>query len=183
MSIAERGVSMLAVAAAVSLLAFEAGCAFGGAEHAAAPPPAEACDAEVKPARLDLTLKDMHGNDVNLASFKGKVILINFWATWCAPCKVEIPDLVELQEQYGDDLQVLGISVDDEPADMIPWAEQLEVNYPFLVGLNRDDVDEAYGPFLGIPQTFIISRDGTLCRTHAGIAPKETFEREIKALL
>ena len=75
------------------------------------------------------------------------------------------------------------MSVDDSPEDMKPFAEKLKINYPLLVGLNREDVDKAYGPFLGIPQTFIISRDGKICRKHAGIAPKEKFEAEIKALL
>ena len=65
------------------------------------------------PRKLDFTLKDMHGVDVQLESFKGKVILLNFWATWCGPCQAEIPSLVELQEQYKDDLVVLGLSVDD----------------------------------------------------------------------
>ena len=73
-----------------------------------------------KPAPLHFTLKDMNGVDVKLASFKGKVILLNFWATWCGPCKAEIPSLVELQEQYGDDLVVLGFSVDDPVEKMRP---------------------------------------------------------------
>ena len=77
--------------------------------------PGEPEDAEAagKPAPLDFTLKDMNGVDVKLESFKGKVILLNFWATWCGPCRAEIPSLVELQEQYKDDLVILGFSVDD----------------------------------------------------------------------
>ena len=193
MSRTERLVSMIAVVAAGFLLTFDIGCHSDPVEQAAAPS-AEACDAVVKeekpspsavgqPANLALSLKDMNGADVALASFKGKIILLNFWATWCAPCKAEIPHFVDLQQQYARDLQILGVSVDDSPADVKPYAAQYKMNYPVLIGLNREDVDKAYGPFLGIPQTFIISRDGTICRKHAGIASKEKFEQEIKALL
>jgi thiol-disulfide isomerase/thioredoxin len=136
-----------------------------------------------KPARLDFKLKDMHGVDVKLDSFKGKVILLNFWATWCGPCKAEIPSLVELQEQYADDLVVLGFSVDDPPEKMKPYAEEYKVNYPLLVGNGREDVQNAFGPLLGIPVSVIIGRDGIIAKKHTGIATKEQFEREIKALL
>jgi cytochrome c biogenesis protein CcmG/thiol:disulfide interchange protein DsbE len=136
-----------------------------------------------KPARLDFKLKDMNGVDVRLDSFKGKVILLNFWATWCGPCKAEIPSLVELQEEYADDLVVLGFSVDDTPEKMKPYAEEYKVNYPLLVGNGREDVQNAFGPLLGIPVSVIIGRDGTIVKKHTGIATKEQFEREIKALL
>lgn len=136
-----------------------------------------------KPAKLDFKLKDMHGVEVRLDSFKGKVILLNFWATWCGPCKAEIPSLVELQEQYKDDLVVLGFSVDDPAEKIKPYAEEYKVNYPLLVGNGREDVQNAFGPLLGIPVTVIIGRDGIIAKKHTGIATKEQFEREIKALL
>jgi cytochrome c biogenesis protein CcmG/thiol:disulfide interchange protein DsbE len=136
-----------------------------------------------KPARLDFKLKDMNGVDVKLDSFKGKVILINFWATWCGPCKAEIPSLVELQAKYADDLVVLGFSVDDPAEKMKPYAEEYKVNYPLLVGNGREDVQNAFGPLLGIPVSVIIGRDGIIAKKHTGIASKEQFEREIKALL
>ena len=151
----------------------------------AAGSPGEPEDAAVagKPARLDFKLKDMNGVDVRLDSFKGKVILINFWATWCGPCKAEIPSLVELQQEYADDLVVLGFSVDDPAEKMKPYAEEYKVNYPLLVGNGREDVQNAFGPLLGIPVTVIIGRDGIIAKKHTGIATKEQFEREIKALL
>ena len=93
----------------------------------------------------------MNGVDVKLASFKGKVILLNFWATWCGPCKAEIPSLVELQTQYADDLVVLGFSVDDTVEKMKPYAAQYKINYPLLVGNGREDVQEAFGPALRHP--------------------------------
>jgi thiol-disulfide isomerase/thioredoxin len=136
-----------------------------------------------KPARLDFKLKDMNGVDVKLDSFKGKVILLNFWATWCGPCKAEIPSLVELQEKYADDLVVLGFSVDDTPEKMKPYSEEYKVNYPLLVGNGREDVQNAFGPLLGIPVSVIIGRDGIIAKKHTGIATKEQFEREIQSLL
>ena len=136
-----------------------------------------------KPARLDFQLKDMNGVDVKLDSFKGKVILLNFWATWCGPCKAEIPSLVELQEKYADDLVVLGFSVDDPAEKMKPYAEEYKVNYPLLVGNGREDVQNAFGPLLGIPVSVIIGRDGIIAKKHTGIGTMEQFEREIKALL
>jgi thiol-disulfide isomerase/thioredoxin len=136
-----------------------------------------------KPAPLHFTLKDMNGADVTLASFKGKIILLNFWATWCGPCKAEIPSLVELQAQYGDDLVVLGFSVDDPVEKMRPYAAQYKINYPLLVGNGREDVQDAFGPLSGIPVSVIIGRDGRIAKKHSGIATKSQFEREIKALL
>lgn len=141
-----------------------------------------ACLPDAKPAK-DFTLPAIDGKKVALSSFKGKVVLLNFWATWCGPCKAEIPAFVELQTQYKDDLVVLGLSVDD-PADKArAFAEQYKVNYPMVLGLGRDDIQDAYGPIYGIPASFLISRDGKVCKRHLGIAPKAQFEREIKALL
>lgn len=135
------------------------------------------------PAPLNYTMKDVNGNDVTLSSFKGKAILVNFWATWCGPCKIEIPHLVELQEQYKDDLVILGVSVDDTAEKMKPYAAEYKINYPLLVGLGHDDMQEAYGPLWGIPVSVFIDRDGNVSKRHSGIATKEQFEREIKAAL
>lgn len=141
-----------------------------------------ACLPNAKPA-TDFTLPSLDGRKVTLSSFKGKVVLLNFWATWCGPCKAEIPGFVELQEQYKDDLVIIGLSVDD-PADKAKaFADQYKVNYPVVLGLGRDDIQDAYGPIYGIPASFLISRDGKVCKRHLGIAPKSQFEREIKALL
>jgi thiol-disulfide isomerase/thioredoxin len=134
-------------------------------------------------ARLDFTLKDMNGVDVSLEAFKGKVILLNFWATWCGPCRVEIPFLIELQNEYNGDLVVLGLSVDDPPEKLLPYAEEFKMNYPVLVGNGREDVQEAFGPLYGIPVSVFIGRDGVVAHKHSGIATKEQFDREIKALL
>ena len=152
----------------------------GAVEYPGEPDDAKAAG---KLAPLHFTLKNMDGADVQLASFKGKVILVNFWATWCGPCKAEIPSLVELQEQYGKDLVILGVSVDDPVEKMRPYAAQYKINYPLLVGNGREDVQDAFGPLFGVPVSVIIGRDGKIAKKHSGIATKSQFEREIKALL
>jgi thiol-disulfide isomerase/thioredoxin len=143
-----------------------------------------ACPANAKPAPLDFVLKDVANKDVRLSDFKGKVILLDFWATWCGPCKIEIPWFIEFQQKYGKaGLQVIGISVDDPLDKLAPFAKQMKMTYPVLQGLGRDNVQDAYGPMVGLPVTVMISRDGKICSKHVGMGNKETFEREIKALL
>jgi thiol-disulfide isomerase/thioredoxin len=136
-----------------------------------------------RPAPLNYTLKDMNGVPVSLASFKGKVIVINFWATWCPPCEVEIPDLVELQKAYSDDIVILGVSIDDTVEMLKPFASERQMNYPVLVGLGQEDMQNAYGPMYGLPVSVFISRKGVIARRHTGILSKDQFEREIKGLL
>jgi peroxiredoxin len=157
-------------------------------------PATAACPADSKVANLNFTMKDMHGRDVTLSDYRGKVILLDFWATWCVPCKYEIPGFVELQERYGArGLQVIGVSVDDTMDKLAPFARQFHINYPILQGLGHDEVQEAYGPIWGIPINIVISRDGKICAKHTGLPPseggplekavKEAYEAEIKALL
>ncbi|MGD9903418.1 MAG: TlpA family protein disulfide reductase [Vicinamibacterales bacterium] len=141
-----------------------------------------ACVADAKPA-TDFTLPTLDGKQLSLGAHRGKVVLLNFWATWCGPCKAEIPGFVELQQQYKNDLVVIGLSVDDTAEKARPFVEQYKVNYPIVLGVGRDDIQDAYGPIYGIPASFLISRDGKVCKRHLGIAPKAQFEREIKALL
>jgi peroxiredoxin len=144
----------------------------------------DACPLDAPEAKLDFTLKDLNNADVRLADFKGQVILLDFWATWCGPCKVEIPGFVEMQNRYGPEgLQVIGISIDDRLEQLTPFAAEMKMNYPVLQGLGRDDVTDALGPIYGVPTTLLISREGKVCATHAGMTPKETFERQIKELL
>ncbi|MGE0448097.1 MAG: TlpA family protein disulfide reductase [Vicinamibacterales bacterium] len=146
--------------------------------------PVLSCPADAKPARLDFTLKDVDGRDVALSDYRGKVVLLDFWATWCGPCKVEIPHFVEFQEKYGPKgLQIVGVSVDDTADKLAPYVKEMGMNYPVLQGLGRDDLQDAYGPILGIPVSVMISRDGKICATHTGLTGKEIFEQEIAALL
>jgi thiol-disulfide isomerase/thioredoxin len=146
--------------------------------------PILSCPADAKPAKLDFTMKDAQGHDVTLADFKGKVIVLDFWATWCGPCKVEIPHFIEFQDKYGaKGLQIVGISVDDPVDKLAPYIKEMGMNYVVLQGLGHDDVQDAYGPIMGIPVSVMISRDGKICATHTGLTSKDVFEREIQALL
>jgi len=143
-----------------------------------------ACPANAKPAKLNFTLKDLQNRDVSLASFKGKVLVLDFWATWCGPCKVEIPHFIEFQTAYGQQgFQVVGVSVDDTLDKLEPYVRDMKMNYLVLQGLGHDDLQDAFGPIFGIPVSVLISRDGKICATHTGLTGKDTFEREIKSLL
>jgi thiol-disulfide isomerase/thioredoxin len=166
------------------------------ASHDAAPASAEvteeaeeaeqdgaACMANAKPANYNFTVKDLDGKQVPLATFKGKTVLLNFWATWCGPCKAEIPGFVELQAKYRDQLTVIGYSVDDDAPKARAFAQEYKMNYPILLGEGREDVQDAFGPIWGIPASFLISKDGKICKKHLGIAPKNVFDKEIAALL
>ena len=135
-------------------------------------------------ANLDFTLTDMHGAQVRLADYKGKVILLNFWATWCGPCKVEIPDFVEVYAEYRDrGLEILGVlNLDDpSPDELRAFAAQYKMNYPVLRG--TDEFEAAHGPIYGLPTTFLIDRQGGICAKHMGPVNKEIVEREIQGLL
>jgi peroxiredoxin len=147
-------------------------------------PEGAACPVDAKTANLDFALSDIDGKTVRLSSYRGKVILLDFWATWCGPCKVEIPWFVEFQQKYGAaGLQVIGVSVDDPLEKLRPFATTMKMNYVVLQGLGHSDLFDAYGPMLAFPTTALISRDGKICLKHTGLVSKESLEKQIKALL
>lgn len=134
-------------------------------------------------ANFDFTLKDMNGHDVRLADFKGKPLIVNFWATWCGPCLYETPELVELAAKYKDrGLQIIGISIDDSAEQIRAFAKQFKVNYPLLIGLDRDDVAEAFRLPEGIPFTVFIRADGTVLTRLQGLNTQSYFENKIQSL-
>lgn len=163
----------------------EEGSPTPAASHEAQSEAGAACMANAKAANWNFTLKDLDGKEVALSSYKhsGKVVLLNFWATWCAPCKAEIPGFVELQDKYREKLTIIGYTTYDTVEIAAKYAAEYKMNYPILLGEGRDDMDEAYGPIWGIPSTFIISKDGRGCRKHMGAAPKAVFEKEVVALM
>ena len=131
----------------------------------------------------DFTLPQMGGGSFTLSSLSGKVVILDFWATWCGPCRVEIPDFISLQEDYGDrGLEVVGISLDrDKEAVVGPFVEKMGMNYTIVFG--DRDVTQRYGGIRGIPTTFLLDRSGNIVKKWVGVTSKETFENEIKKLL
>lgn len=129
------------------------------------------------------TLKDVDGHSVKLADLKGKVVLLNFWATWCGPCKIEIPWFVEFQKQYKDQgFTVLGVAVDDEGWQVVrPYIASRGVNYPVMIG--DDLVQQLYGGIEALPTTFVIDRQGRIAATHVGLVGKKDYADEIEQLL
>ena len=128
-------------------------------------------------------LKDLEGKPVKLSDFKGKVVLLNFWATWCPPCREEIPDLIALQKQYAPQgLVVIGVSVDrGGSAGVQAFAKRMKINYPVVMG--NEKTAAAYGDFDVIPTTFFINRQGEIAGQRQGAADEATFAAEIKPLL
>lgn len=147
-------------------------------------PPGAVCEADGREANLDFTLKDVHGADVHLSDYRGKVLLVDFWATWCAPCKLEIPGFVSLYDTYrAQGFEVVGLVSMDEMKNVPAFAGGYKMNYPLLDANDRPDVEQAFGPIVGLPTTIVIGRDGKICHTHLGFTPFERFEAEIKSLL
>ena len=151
-------------------------------------PTAHAADKVCNVARhkvnLNFSAKDINGKDVRLNQFKGQVVLVNFWATWCVPCRREIPSLTALYRDYKDrGLVVLGVSVDKEVRLIKPFARTMKMNYPVLIGAGHEEFAETFGPFIGFPTSVIMERDGTVCVRHIGLPSRSLLETQIDALL
>jgi len=138
--------------------------------------------AKQKPV-LDFALKDSAGKTVKLSDYRGKVVLLNFWATWCAPCKIEIPWFVEFQQRFqGQEFEVLGVSMDEDGWDSVrPYMAQHKLNYPVVIG--GDTIERMFGGVDDLPTTFLMDRNGSIAKKHIGLISKNTWEDEITALL
>ena len=169
---------MLRIAIVLAAL-FAVGCGSSGDRVRAA---------SVKPdkqrkAAPDFTLKDANGKEFKLSEYKGKIVLLNFWATWCGPCKIEIPWFIEFEQKYKDKgFAVLGISMDDDGWQAVkPYLEEKKINYRVAVG--NDSIGSLYGGVDSLPTTFVIDREGRVASTHIGLVGKNDYQNEIVQLL
>ncbi len=155
-------------------------------------PTAKAATATSAEAAPTVTMKDLEGHDVTLEQYKGKVVLVNFWATWCGPCRIEIPWMIEFQQKHGPrGFTVLGIAMDDEGKKVVELFVQKErfdvngqqkaVNYPILLG--NDDIADKFGGIIGLPTSMLFSRDGKKVKTIIGLVNHDDIVKAIEGLL
>ncbi len=170
---------LISVAVVVTLIvgvrSYSGGCGVGA--------PSTAGAAVVGADAPELVLKDISGKAVKLSDHKGKVVVLNFWATWCGPCRAEIPAFVRLREQYEDrGLEIIGVSLDEDATDVVSeFATEHNINYPILIG--TPEAAKAYGPIDQIPTTFIVGRQGRVLGRHLGMMSFERIESAITPLL
>src|SRR3984893_8070244 len=133
-------------------------------------------------AAPEFKLDGIDGKALSLAGSRGKVILLNFWATWCGPCRAEIPDLIALQQKYKDQLQIIGLTVDDEDASLIKQVvAETHINYP--VAMSSPEVRVQYGGVAALPTSFVLDAQGRVVQKHEGLRNPALYETEIRALL
>jgi cytochrome c biogenesis protein CcmG/thiol:disulfide interchange protein DsbE len=147
--------------------------------------------ADAKPAP-EISLKDLDGKDISLAQYRGKVVLVNFWATWCEPCQVEIPWLIEMQQKYAaKGFTILGIAMDEEGASVVtPWVQKerfkvngspSQMNYPIVIG--NDAAADKFGGLLGYPTSVLVNRDGKIIKRITGIISPDEISKSIESQL
>jgi cytochrome c biogenesis protein CcmG/thiol:disulfide interchange protein DsbE len=162
---------------AMAALASLVGCSTESTVRAAVKPEAKRNKAP------EFELKDAMGRAVKLADYKGKVVLLNFWATWCGPCKIEIPWFVEFEQKYKDrGFAVLGVAMDEEGWELVkPYVEKHQINYRMVVG--NDVVAQKYGGVDSLPTSFIIDKEGRIAATHVGLVSRRDYQKDIDELL
>src|SRR5580698_5148091 len=130
----------------------------------------------------NFSMQDVDGKPLALANYGGKVVLLDFWATWCVPCRSEIPHFVEFQKNYAaQGFQVVGISMDDGPEPVRKFYQQFKMNYPVAMGTTQ--LAESYGGILGLPVTFLIGRDGKIAAKYVGLTDTATIQQKVESLL
>ena len=133
------------------------------------------------PVAADVAMRDLDGNTISPASLRGKVVLVNFWATWCPPCRAEIPDLVALQSKYGDRLQIIGVSQDEGSVEVVRrFAAEHHVNYPIV--MMTPELDRAFTGIAALPTSFVLDREGRIVQRHVGMLNAIVTEQETRAL-
>lgn len=164
-----RSVALAAIAVAVYL----------GVRHRVGHSGTQIAGSPTRSLAPDFSLPDLAGNQVRLSSYRGKVVLLDFWATWCDPCRDEIPRFVELQNQYnGQGLQIIGVSMDDSPEPVRDFRQKFQITYPVLMGNAK--TGDLYGGILGLPILFLLDREGRICSKHIGATDLAALEREIQ---
>jgi thiol-disulfide isomerase/thioredoxin len=134
------------------------------------------------PAAPDFSLTDINGARLALSDYRGKVVLLDFWATWCGPCRIEIPEFVQMEQKYRDQgFAVLGVAMQDTPDSVSHFYQQFHLNYPVAMG--NSQLAALYGGIFGLPTSFLIGRDGRIYSEHSGTTGPEVFQDEIQQLL
>jgi len=183
---AERFGHLLLQSGLVALLAAalaSCGKPSGQTSAGSSTPAQPASNGEVGSQAPEFQLADLTGNQVSLSSLKGRVVIVDFWATWCGPCVMEVPHFVNLQSKYRNQgLAIVGVSMDAGGAkDVKPFADEHDVNYTMLIG--NEDVSRSYGHINAIPTTFVIDRNGKIVQRFIGFTPPELIEKTIEPLL
>ncbi len=194
----------MSIVASIVLLALAAGTAFfvlraltvarAGATHSLSVAPAAvnsnaqtqdvpvlyfAKDPETAPPFL---VRDLSGKVVSTAALKGKVVLLNFWATWCGPCREEIPEMIKLQAQYKDTLEVIGASEDEAPPEQVAnFAKKAGINYPVI--MSSAQLEREYGGVAALPTTFVINADGRVVQKNVGVYPFDFYDMEVRSMM
>lgn len=130
----------------------------------------------------DFLLKTTDNRDLKLSDYKGKIVILDFWATWCGPCRRSVPDLIEIQNEYRNDVIVIGISLDSHTINnVIPFMKEYGINYPVVFGTEKVVMD--YGNIDAIPTSFVIDKKGNVVDMHIGLVPKQVYTNKIQDIL
>ena len=162
-----------------------------GGQPSAGPAPVPVFDAAVRPDTIQLvadpsplpalSMQALDGRTITTDDLYGKVTLVNFWATWCGPCRAEIPDLIELQARYPDHLQIIGVSADEGPVHVVEdFVTEYGINYPIV--MRTPELDRAFPGVMALPTSFIVDPDGRVVQTHIGLINPGVFEQETRFL-